>query len=103
MNTGDGFETLCAERDVLAAKLEEAQLRVEALEEKRKDLGRELSQEAQKTAKVVEELEEARRLVGTLQEKVDASQKELALQKLDCESKVSSVTSMTTERDVLAS
>jgi len=102
-NTSDVFEKLRAERDVLAAKLEEAQLRVEALEEKRKDLGRELSQEAQKTVKVGEELEEARRLVGTLQQKVNASQKELALLKLDCESKVSSVTAMTTERDVLAS
>jgi len=102
-NTSDDFEKLRAERDVLAAKLEEAQLRVEALEEKRKDLGRELSQEAQKTVKVGEELEEARRLVGTLQQKVNASQKELALLKLDCESKVSSVTAMTTERDLLAS
>jgi len=79
-NTSDVFEKLRAERDVLAAKLEEAQLRVEALEEKRKDLGRELSQEAQKTVKVGEELEEARRLVGTLQQKVNASQKEAQLQ-----------------------
>merc|ERR1719245_1953689 len=88
-DTGDAFKTLRAERDALAAKVEESQ--------------QELSQEVQKTAKVGEELEEARRLVGTLQEKLDASQKELALQKLECESKVSSVTSVTTERDVLAS
>jgi len=89
MDNGGGFETLRAERDVLAAKLEEVQ--------------QELCQEAQKTAKVGEQLEEAQRLVGTLQEKVAASQKELALQKLESESNVSSVTSVKAERDVLAS
>jgi len=77
MDNSDDLETLRTERDVLAASLKEAQLQIEALEKKQKDLGEELSQEAQMSSKAGQEL--------------DMVQQELARCKLECRSEVSSM------------
>jgi len=83
--------SMTAEREVLTARLEEARLQIEALEKKQKDLGKELSQEAQKSSKASEELEEARALVGTLEAELDTLQKELARNKMESKSELSSM------------